>query len=37
MPPSPNDGHDKPICTKAIIDNLNKALGDTDNCEVSIF
>ena len=28
-----SDGHDKPFCTKAItiIDNLKKALGDTDN------
>ena len=28
-----SDGHDKPFCTKAItiIDNVKKALGDTDN------
>ena len=26
-----SDGHDKPLCTKAIIDNFKKALGDTYN------
>ena len=30
-----SDGHDKPFCTKAttIIDNFNKALGDTDKSQ----
>ena len=29
--PTVSDGHDKPFCTKVIIDNFKKALGDTDN------
>ena len=33
-----SDGHDKPFRTKAImiIDNFKKALGDTDNRQISI-
>ena len=26
-----SDEHDKPFCTKTIINNLKKALGDTNN------